>query len=136
VLLILVASAIAIFFIAGSLPGHIAKSRGHPWAQAVTIAGWVTLIFGCAVADRIDLGLCRHSRGPQGGGAAMIVALFNVYLVILFFLVKFKIVPFNLFSKVSPLLVLLLLMFGLFIPMGWGAPQGPAMVVRNDGDRA
>jgi multidrug resistance efflux pump len=61
----------------------------------------------------------------------MIVALFNVYLVILFFLVKFKIVPFNLFWKVSPLLVLLLLMFGLFIPMGWGAPQGPAMVVRN-----
>ena len=61
----------------------------------------------------------------------MIVALFNVYLVILFFLLKFKIVPFNLFWKVSPLLVLLLLMFGLFIPMGWGAPQGPAMVVRN-----
>ena len=44
VLLILVASAIAIFFIAGSLPGHIARSRGHPWAQAVTVAGWVTLI--------------------------------------------------------------------------------------------
>jgi multidrug resistance efflux pump len=61
----------------------------------------------------------------------MIVALFNVYLVILFFLVKFKIVPFNLFWKVSPLLVLLLLMFGLFIPMAWGAPQGPEMVVRN-----
>jgi membrane-bound acyltransferase YfiQ involved in biofilm formation len=46
VLLILVASAIAIFFIAGSLPGHIAKSRGHPWAAAVTVAGWVTLICG------------------------------------------------------------------------------------------
>jgi RND family efflux transporter MFP subunit len=27
--------------------------------------------------------------------------------------------------------VLLLLMFGLFIPMGWGAPQGPSVVVRN-----
>jgi len=39
VLLILVASGIAIFFIAGSLLGHIAKSRGHPWAQAVTVAG-------------------------------------------------------------------------------------------------
>ena len=38
VLLILVASAIAIFYIAGSLPGHIAKSRGHPWAAAVTVA--------------------------------------------------------------------------------------------------
>ena len=22
-------------------------------------------------------------------------------------------------------------MFGLFIPMGWGAPQGPTLVVRN-----
>jgi multidrug resistance efflux pump len=129
VLLILVASAIAIFFIAGALPGHIAKSRGHPWATAVTVAGWVTLICGFALWPLADLGLCRHSRGTQNGGAEMIVALFNVYLVILFILVKMKIVPFNLFWKVSPLLVLLLLMFGLFIPMG--SPQGPALVVRN-----
>ena len=49
VLLILVVSALAMFFIAGYLPGHIAKSRGHPWAQAVTVAGWVTLIFGFAL---------------------------------------------------------------------------------------
>jgi multidrug resistance efflux pump len=61
----------------------------------------------------------------------MIVALLNVYLVILFVLVKLKIIPFNLFWKCSPLIVLLLLMFGLFIPMGWGAPQGSALVVRN-----
>ena len=38
VLTILVASAIAVFCIAGWLPGHIAKSRGHPQAQAVTVA--------------------------------------------------------------------------------------------------
>jgi RND family efflux transporter MFP subunit len=61
----------------------------------------------------------------------VIVAILNVYLVLLFILVKMKIVPFNLFWKCSPLIVLLLLMFGLFIPMGWGAPQGPALVVRN-----
>ncbi|HEY0235560.1 MAG TPA: efflux RND transporter periplasmic adaptor subunit [Afipia sp.] len=61
----------------------------------------------------------------------MIVAIFNVYLVLLFALVKLKIVRFNLFWKISPLIVLVLLMFGLFIPMGWGAPQGPALVVRN-----
>ncbi|MGE3149033.1 MAG: biotin/lipoyl-binding protein, partial [Pseudorhodoplanes sp.] len=61
----------------------------------------------------------------------MIVAIFNVYLVILFVLVKLKIVAFNLFWKVSPLIVLLLLLFGLFIPMGWGAPQGSALVVRH-----
>ena len=30
VLLILLAIALAMFFIAGSLPGHIAKSRGKP----------------------------------------------------------------------------------------------------------
>jgi multidrug resistance efflux pump len=61
----------------------------------------------------------------------MIVVLLNVYLVILFLLVHFKIVPFNLFWKVSPVIVLLLLLVGLFIPMGWGAPQGPALVARN-----
>ena len=61
----------------------------------------------------------------------MIVVLLNVYLVILFLLVRLNIVPFNLFWKVSPFIVLLLLLVGLFIPMGWGAPQGSTMVVRN-----
>ncbi len=46
VLAILVASAVAMVFIAGSLPGHIARKRGHPWAEAVTVAGWVTLFLG------------------------------------------------------------------------------------------
>lgn len=49
VLLILIVSAVAIFFIAGSLPGHIARSRNHPQAEAVTVAGWVTLICGFAL---------------------------------------------------------------------------------------
>jgi multidrug resistance efflux pump len=61
----------------------------------------------------------------------MIVAIFNVYLVVLFLLVKLKIVRFTLFWKCSPAIVLVLLLFGLFIPMGWGAPQGPAIVIRN-----
>jgi RND family efflux transporter MFP subunit len=61
----------------------------------------------------------------------MIVVLLNVYLLILFLLVHFKIVPFNLFWKVSPVIVLLLLLIGLFIPMNWGAPQGPVLVGRQ-----
>jgi RND family efflux transporter MFP subunit len=61
----------------------------------------------------------------------MIVVLLNVYLVILFLLVHFKVVPWNLFWKVSPAIVLFLLMFGLFIPMNWGAPQGSALVGRH-----
>jgi multidrug resistance efflux pump len=45
--------------------------------------------------------------------------------------VKLKIVRFNSFWKVSPFIVFFLLLIGLFIPMGWGAPQGSAVVVRN-----
>jgi RND family efflux transporter MFP subunit len=61
----------------------------------------------------------------------MIVFLLAVYLVILFILVKLKVVPFNLYWKISPILVVLLLAIGLFIPMNWGAPQGAVLVVRN-----
>jgi hypothetical protein len=49
VLIILLASAVAMFFIAGSLPGYIARNRNHPRAQAVAVAGWVTLICGFAL---------------------------------------------------------------------------------------
>ncbi|NEU98108.1 HlyD family secretion protein [Bradyrhizobium uaiense] len=59
------------------------------------------------------------------------VAIFNSYLVLLFLLVHFKVVRFNLFWKASPFIVLVLLLFGLLVPMGWGAPQGSALVVRN-----
>jgi RND family efflux transporter MFP subunit len=61
----------------------------------------------------------------------MMVAIMTVYLVLLFVLVYFGIVTFNLFWKSSPFIVLLLLNLLLFIPMGWGAPQGPALAVRN-----
>src|SRR5713101_3673476 len=61
----------------------------------------------------------------------MMIAIMSVYLVLLFVLVRLGIVTFNLFWKASPFIVLLLLSFGLFIPMGWGAPQGDALVVRN-----
>ena len=46
VLLVLLASAVAIFVAMAVAPGRIAKKRNHPWAEAVEIAGWVTLIFG------------------------------------------------------------------------------------------
>jgi RND family efflux transporter MFP subunit len=61
----------------------------------------------------------------------MIVAILNIYLALLFILVRLKIIPFNAFWKASPFIVFALLMVGLFIPMNWGAPQGPALVVRN-----
>ena len=50
----------------------------------------------------------------------MMIAIMAVYLVLLFALVRFGIVSFNLFWKSSPFIVLLLLNLLLFIPMGWG----------------
>jgi len=61
----------------------------------------------------------------------MIIAIMAVYLTLLFAIVQLGIVRFNLFWKISPFIVLLLLNIGLFIPMGWGAPQGTALVTRN-----
>ena len=46
VLIVLFISTIGVICIMGWLPGHIAHTRGHPWAQAVTVAGWITLFFG------------------------------------------------------------------------------------------
>ncbi|APG12097.1 RND family efflux transporter MFP subunit [Bradyrhizobium elkanii] len=61
----------------------------------------------------------------------MAVAILNTYLVLLFLLVHFGVVHFNLFWKASPFIVMAIVLICLFIPMGWGAPQGPALVVRN-----
>jgi RND family efflux transporter MFP subunit len=61
----------------------------------------------------------------------MMVAIMSVYLALLFTLVWLGAIRFNTFWKASPFLLLLLLTIGLFIPMGWGAPQGPALVYRN-----
>jgi RND family efflux transporter MFP subunit len=61
----------------------------------------------------------------------MMAFLLIVYLAVLFLLVHFKLVPWNLFWKISPLIWLLILNIGLFIPMGWGAPSGPVLVVRH-----
>ena len=46
VLLVLLLSAVAVLIAMAMAPGHIAKRRGHPWAEAVAVSGWVTLIFG------------------------------------------------------------------------------------------
>jgi RND family efflux transporter MFP subunit len=61
----------------------------------------------------------------------MMIAIMSVYLALLFGLVWLGAIRFNSFWKSSPFILLLILNLGLFIPMGWGAPQGPVVVVRN-----
>ncbi|MCM2369455.1 HlyD family secretion protein [Aporhodopirellula aestuarii] len=60
----------------------------------------------------------------------MILFLTLIYVAFLAILVKLKIVRFNLFWKLSPLLWMLMLTVVLFIPMQWGAPSGVVNVYR------
>jgi len=46
VFIIAIGSAVAVVIIIAMAPGYVARRRGHPWAQAVAVAGWVTAIFG------------------------------------------------------------------------------------------
>ncbi len=46
VLLVSIASGLAVLLILGIAPGYVARRRGHPWAHAVSVAGWITLLFG------------------------------------------------------------------------------------------
>jgi RND family efflux transporter MFP subunit len=53
------------------------------------------------------------------------------YIAILALFVWIGLIPFNRFWKFSPVIVAVALVVGLFIPMGWGAPSGAALVARN-----
>lgn len=46
VMAILAAMAIAIIVFLGSWPGRVAKRLNHPYQEAITVGGWVTLIAG------------------------------------------------------------------------------------------
>lgn len=55
----------------------------------------------------------------------MIVFLMLAYVAVLFALVKAKVIRWNLWWKVSPVVWTAFLFIALFIPMQWGAPSGP-----------
>ena len=46
VFIVVVAFVVAVFVVLGMLPGYIAHKRRHPWAEAVAVGGWATLICG------------------------------------------------------------------------------------------
>jgi RND family efflux transporter MFP subunit len=61
----------------------------------------------------------------------MIGFLTLLYIGVLYLLVRFKLVPWNTFWKISPAIWAVLLFVVLFIPMNWGAPSGPVVVIRQ-----
>ena len=85
----LVACVIAVFCIAGWLPGHIAKDPRSSLGRGRDDGGpgHADLRF-FPLADRIDLGVCRRAAA-LAGAPPMIVAMLCVYLVLLFALVRF-----------------------------------------------
>lgn len=46
VLIVLIVCTVTVVVFLAALPGRIARERGHPWTQAVTVAGWVSVLFG------------------------------------------------------------------------------------------
>ena len=60
----------------------------------------------------------------------MILFLTLIYVAVLALLLKLRVVPLNLFWKLSPLLWMVLLFFVLFVPMQWGAPSGAVILYK------
>ena len=61
----------------------------------------------------------------------MILFLTLCYIALLAVLIKMGVVPLNTFTKISPVIFSLLLLVLLFIPMGFFAPSGDAIVLKH-----
>jgi RND family efflux transporter MFP subunit len=61
----------------------------------------------------------------------MITFLTLIYVGALFLLVRLNVIRWNTFWKVSPAIWAVVLFIVLFIPMNWGAPSGPVLVIRH-----
>jgi hypothetical protein len=70
VLIVLIASTVAVVVFLAMLPGMIAKSRNHPWAQAVTVGGWVTLFLGFVLWPVVLIWAYVDWPAPRAQGAA------------------------------------------------------------------
>lgn len=72
VLIVLLASSIAVLVLVAMLPGMIARRRGHPWAEAVAIGGWVTLFLGFVLWPAVLIWAhvdvpSKRARGVEAG---------------------------------------------------------------------
>ncbi len=46
VLIVLVVTALVVFLVLAMLPGKIAAERGHPYQDAINVAGWLGAVLG------------------------------------------------------------------------------------------
>jgi len=66
VMAIIAGMLISAFVFLGSWPGRIARRLNHPYSSAISIGGWVTLIFGGVGWPFILI----WAYAPPGGDAA------------------------------------------------------------------
>lgn len=63
-LAILVAAVVGAVWL-GSLPGTIARERGHPQADAVSVLGWVGVLFVFLWPVALAWAFTRPAAGPE-----------------------------------------------------------------------
>jgi hypothetical protein len=68
VLLVLIVAAVAFILLLGWLPGHLAKSRRSPWAEAINVAGWIGILLPPIWMLAL---IAAFVRPPHGEGAAI-----------------------------------------------------------------
>jgi multidrug resistance efflux pump len=61
----------------------------------------------------------------------MIIVMVLAYVAVLFLLVKIGVIKLNTFWKISPLLWAVACFIVFFLPMQWGAPQGPVRYMQQ-----
>jgi hypothetical protein len=68
---VLMAAALIIVVLLGSLPGNIARKRGHPQAAAVTVASWLGLATGGLLWPLALIWAFWKPSAPVGTGATL-----------------------------------------------------------------
>ena len=63
---LLVAIAVGVFLWLARLPGRVARELNHPYVQAISVGGWVTLLFGGVAWPLVLI----WAYAPPGGTAA------------------------------------------------------------------
>lgn len=64
VLLVVIGVFVAIVLVLGWLPGHMAKKRHSPWAEAITVAGWIGILLPPVWMGALIWAFLRPREGP------------------------------------------------------------------------
>lgn len=72
VLAVLLLTVIAVIGVLGALPGRIARSRGHPQADAIAVGGWLGLLFGGVLWPLVMIWAYARSPGQPSETSSMV----------------------------------------------------------------